>query len=117
MNINERIYRNVKALSKICGKNLKDIENEIGRTTGYLSRKNTKIDVETLIKLSEIFGVTNDELMNGDFEYELNRKVTMENLRVAVLAMRDFFAEDSAIVNFVTATLDADSDASGEVSG
>jgi len=104
MNINEKIYRNVKALAKINGLDMKDVESKIGNSAGYLSRKNTKISVETLMKLSDIFGVTTDELMRGDFEHDLKQKIALDNLREAVKAASEFFVGDG-IMMFVKNSL------------
>ena len=104
MNINEKIYRNVKALCKIYGKDMKDVENAIGRTPGYLSRKNTKIEVETLIKLAEIFEVTCEELMSGDFEHELAMKETIEGLKSAVTKATQFLTKEG-IMNIINPML------------
>ena len=98
MNINEKIYRNVKALAQINGMDMKDVEAQIGRSPGYLSRKNTKIDVETLIKMAGIFEVSSEELMSCDFERELKQKITMDNLRSAVAAASEFFNRDGILM-------------------
>jgi transcriptional regulator with XRE-family HTH domain len=101
MNINERIHWNVKALCKLKGKNIKDIEKELGRSTGYLSRKTTIIDVKMLLKLSEIFDVPTDEILHGDFNHEVVLKETVETLKSAVLNAKQYFNED-AIMNVIT---------------
>ena len=100
MNINEKIYRNTKALCKINGQSLKEIEQQIGRNPGYLSRKSTKVDVETLMKLCDLLDVTPEELMNLDFEHELEIKETMEGLKLAVQKANQYFNKDG-IMTFV----------------
>jgi DNA-binding Xre family transcriptional regulator len=100
MNINEKIYRNTKAMCKINGQSLKEIEQQIGRTPGYLSRKNTKVDVETLMKLCDLLDVTPEELMNIDFEHELEIKEIMESLKLAVQKANQYFNKDG-IMTFV----------------
>jgi transcriptional regulator with XRE-family HTH domain len=101
MNINEKIYRNVKALCKMDGKDLKDVEREIGRAPGYLSRKNTKVDVEMLMKLAELFEISPEELMNLDYEHELVLKEAVDELKSAVLRAKLYFNED-AIMNVIS---------------
>ena len=100
MNINEKIYRNVKALAAINGMDMKEVEAKIGRSAGYLSRKNSRIDAEMLVKLSEILQVSIDELMNCDFEHELKQKLVLDELAYAAIAATDFFNEDG-IITFV----------------
>ena len=93
MDINKKIYRNVKALSAIRRIDMKEVEARIGRTPGYLSRKSTKIDVETLINLAAMFGVQNDELMNGDFELEQKRIEVTNSVRETVLEAKNYISE------------------------
>ena len=105
MNVNEKIYRNVKALCKIHGKDMKFVEKDIiGKTPGYLSRKNTKIDVETLMNLSEFFDITYAQLITGDFEYELSRKETIECLKSAVTKATQFLTVEG-IMNVINPLL------------
>ena len=105
MNINEKIYRNVKALCKIMGKDMKDVETAISRTPGYLSRKNTKVEVETLMKLADIFEVTCEELISMDFEHELVIKEAIDGLKNAVINARQYFNEDG-IMNVIRPLLE-----------
>ena len=102
MNINEKIYRNVKALAEINGIDMKDIEARIGRSVGWLSRKNSKIDAETLMKLASIFEISVDELLSGNFEEELNLKIALDNLRTAVIAAAKYFDKDSSLPSIDT---------------
>ena len=101
MKANERVYRNTKALTKIAGKDMKDVEAEIGRTAGYLSRKNSKIGVDELMKISSVFGVTADELLTVDFEYELKRKEAIEKAQDVIRLAREFMSD-----NAITALVD-----------
>jgi len=100
MNINEKIYRNVKALCKIYGKDMKEVETAVGKSAGYLSRKNTKVEVETLVKLADIFEVSCDELMKCDFEHELEMKETIEDLKSAVTKATQFLTVEG-IMNVI----------------
>jgi transcriptional regulator with XRE-family HTH domain len=104
MNINEKIYRNVKALCKIYGKDMKEVETAVGKSSGYLSRKNTKVDVETLMKLAEIFEVTCEELMSSDFEHELAMKEAIEGLKSAVTKATQFLTVEG-IMNVISPLL------------
>lgn len=65
MECNKTIYRNVKTLVKIRGIHLSDIEKECGMSIGYLSRGKNLSSLH-LIKLSEIFGVSIDDLLKKD---------------------------------------------------
>ena len=104
MNVNEKIYRNVKALCKIYGRDMKAVEKEIGRTPGYLSRKSTKVDVETLINLANIFVIPFGELTSGDFEHELAKKETIEGLKSAVSKATQFLTVEG-IMNVINPLL------------
>ena len=94
MNINEKIYRNVKALAEINGIDMKDIEARIGRSVGWLSRKNSKIDAETLMKLAEILDISIEDLMLGDYEHKLKEKKALEAVSAAIVAALEFFNRD-----------------------
>ena len=100
MNINEKIYRNTKALCKINGQSLKEIEQQIGRNPGYLSRKSTKVDVETLMKLAELLEYTTDDLMYGDYERELEINEDLKSLENAVRKVKQYFNKQG-IMNFI----------------
>ena len=100
MNINEKIYRNTKALCKINGQSLKEIEQQIGRSTGYLGRKSTKVDVETLMKLCDLLDVMPEELMNRDYEYKLAMNEAFDELKSAVLNLKQYIT-DNGIKEFV----------------
>ena len=101
MNVNEKIYRNVKALCKIYGRDMKFVEKDIiGKTPGYLSRKSTKVDVETLMNLSDFFEITCEELISGDFEHELVLKEAIESLKNAVINAKQYYNEDG-IMNVI----------------
>ena len=97
MNTNEKVYRNVKALAKLGNMDMKDVEAKIGRTPGYLSRKSSKIGVDELVTLSELFGVTTDEMLNGCFEYDLKRKEAMEKVSEIVEIAKEYFREEELI--------------------
>ena len=100
MDINEKIYRNVKAICKMSGLGLNDIEQQIGRNPGYLSRKSTKVDVETLVKLCELLEYTPDDLMYGDYERELEISEDLKSLENAVRKVKQYFNKQG-IMNFI----------------
>jgi transcriptional regulator with XRE-family HTH domain len=100
MDINEKIYRNVKAICKMNGLGLSDIERQIGRNPGYLSRKSTKVDVETLVKLAELLEYTTDDLMYGDYERELEISEDLKSLENAVRKVKQYFNKQG-IMNFI----------------
>ena len=86
----EKIYRNVKALCKEKGIKLGDVEQKIGLSVGYLSRRNKKISVECLIDLADVFDLKMDDLIVKDFTTELDRKSAFISLRNSILWMKDF---------------------------
>lgn len=97
MDINEKVYLNVKALARINGIDMKDVETSIGHSVGYLSRKSTKISLEDLVKLSKVLEVSADELMYNDFQRELQRKIALEDLDSAFVKALEFFNGDALI--------------------
>ena len=96
MDINKQLYLNVKALCKANRMKMSDIENEICVTQGYLSR--TKgVSLRALIKIANIFEVSVDELLTGNFGHELEIKESVEDLKSAVRKARQYFNKDGII--------------------
>lgn len=62
------LHKNVKWLCKCRGMQMRDVEKEIGVSTGYLSRSKN-LGIDKVMKIAEIFGLTIDELMKKDFSY------------------------------------------------
>ena len=107
MDINKKIYLNVKALSVIKGIDMKDVERKIGRTPGYLSRKSTRVDVETLIKLAALFGVKNDDLMDGNWELE-QKKIEVTNALTAAVSEAKKYLSDGVLRDMLLALVSGD---------
>ena len=63
MNIRERIYENTKALAKAKGLSMKEIEDAIGVTTGYLSKVSKRLSIDKIEKLVNVLGVSFAELL------------------------------------------------------
>lgn len=98
MNLNEKIYRNVKALAAINGMNLRDIEINSGLYPGYFSRiKKRGISLDAAMNVSKELDVQMDELMNGDYEHELEKKIAMDELASAICRASEFYNEDGLI--------------------
>lgn len=97
MNVSEQIYKNVKALAAINGMDMKAVEEKIGKSAGYLSRKNRKISVDMLMDLSEIFEEPVDDLIHKDFEHELKQKTLLENLDIAFQTACEIFNPEALI--------------------
>ena len=93
MEIYERIYRNVKALAQLRGVNLGDVEKAIKRTPGFLSR-HPKISIDQLIDMAKFLGVGCDQLMNVDYEQELNAQNAREELYAAVAKAKKYFSDE-----------------------
>ena len=105
MDVNEKIYRNVKALTKINGEEMQDVEKSLGKSPGYLSRKRTKISAEMLVQLGQIFETPIEDMIGGDFERQLAIKNTIISLREAVEAARVYLSRE-AILNTVEPLLE-----------
>jgi hypothetical protein len=94
MSIREQIYKNVKALAQLNGREMKDVEKSIGRTPGYLSRKNSSLNVLDLITLAQMFNVSVDDMINGDYEKELKTHLAAETLENAVNDAIFYFSDE-----------------------
>ena len=103
MDANKQLYLNVKALCKANGMKMSDIENEICVTKGYLSR--TKgVSLSALIKIANIFDVSVDDILTGDFGKKVEIKESVEELKSAVKKTRQYFNKDK-IINIITPLL------------
>lgn len=99
MEIQETIYRNVKALAKLKHEKISDVEKEIGVSTGYLSR--TKgLGLEKVQKLACHFGKGIDDLITMDYWSVYGAEIAEDGLREAVRMMKDISSE-YAILNIV----------------
>ena len=103
MDINKQLYMNVKALCKANGMKIAYVENEICVTPGYLSRAKG-ISLNALLKIANIFEVSVDELLTGNFSHEFEIKESVEELKTAVKKARQYFNEDG-IMNVITPLL------------
>ena len=94
MDTREKVYRNVKALAAINGEPLGDVEKAIGRNPGFLSRKSAVLDVEILVTLAKMFETTVDDLINGNYELELDTQKAVKNFRDATHVLRCYFTPE-----------------------
>ena len=88
MSVNEKICRNVKALCRINGLRLMDVEKGMGKHPGFLSR-GSKISADELVYLSRQCGVTMQDLMEKDFSAELDLHEHEDKIYAAITDMRD----------------------------
>ena len=88
MSVNEQICRNVKALCRINGLRLMDVEKGMGKHTGFLSR-GSKITADELVYLSKQCGVPMQALMEKDFAAELDLHEHEDKIYAAITDMRD----------------------------
>lgn len=94
MNANERVYRNTKALAAMNDMPMADLEKKLGKAAGYLSRKRTRVDVDTLMAISEIFGVMPEELMRNDYERELHAAEATKTLEQTIISSLEYLSPD-----------------------
>ena len=86
MNYSEIFVNNVSRLLKIKGKTITQLETYCDISKGYFSRfkkKKQNIGFNTVMKATEFFGMSLDEIMNYDFKnYEISEiDKQMEELR------------------------------------
>ena len=87
-NVNERICRNVKALCKMNGVLLKDIEKSIGKNPGFLSRR-CKVTADQMVIIAQDFDITIDDLIANDYESSLKAADLDDGIYAAITDMRD----------------------------
>lgn len=94
MNIRERIYENTRALAKVKNLSMKEIEDEVGVSSGYLSKVSKHMSIEKIEKLSNVLGVSIGELTENDFLELYKKELAESELQKAVerakKAMRGF---------------------------
>lgn len=88
MSVNEQICRNIKALCRINGLRLMDVEKGMGKQPGFFSR-GRKITADELVYLSKQCGVPMQALMEKDFATELDLHKHEDKIYAAITDMRD----------------------------
>lgn len=81
MELNEKIYCNIKYLCKLNKENLGDIENSVGLSAGYFSRlsySRSSLKLDAVYEIAKHFGMTIDELIHKDIEVEKLEKRIQE---------------------------------------
>ena len=87
-NVNEKVCRNVKALCKMHGVMLKDIEKSIGKNPGYFSRR-CKVTADQMIILAQNFEISIEDLIANDYESALRMSDLDDGIYAAITDMRD----------------------------
>ena len=64
-NVNEKICRNVKALCKLYGVMLKDIEKSIGKNPGFFSRR-CNVTADQMVIIAQNFDISIEDLISRD---------------------------------------------------
>lgn len=99
-----KVYQNVKALAFLQDRQMADIEKAIGHAVGFLSRKSSTLDIDTVVQLCKVLDVSMDDLLNRDYTHELEKRTALQNLYRAVDAALPYY-EDAAVVEMVAAHL------------
>lgn len=84
MDVKERIYENAKALAKMKGIKLSDIEKQIGAAVGYLSRKSRGLTIEKAYEIARILQVSLTELTENDYWEVYKKQFAEDELKEAV---------------------------------
>ena len=87
-NVNEKICRNVKALCKMHGVMLKDIENSIGKNPGFFSRR-CKVTADQMVIIAQNFDISIEDLIANDYETALKSADLDDGIYAAITDMRD----------------------------
>ena len=93
MNTNEKICRNVKALCKINGYMLGEVEKDIGMYPGFFSR-NRNVSAELLVKIADKFEVSVMDLLNKDFQQELLEADKVDKVYAVIAEMKKEKSKD-----------------------
>ena len=89
MNTNEKICRNVKALCKINGYMLGEVEKDIGMYPGFFSRKRN-VSAELLIKIADKFEVSVMDLLNKDYQQESFETEELDKVYAVIAEMKKY---------------------------
>ena len=94
-----KVYENIKAICKYRDIRIQDVEKEIFRNQGYLSRGN--ITAEELLKISQILDVSMDSLMTKDYDREISVMNILMLVRINVKTLKDFLAKDECMKELI----------------
>lgn len=96
-----KLYSNVKALTKMKGMKLGEVEKAVGISVGYFSRHKS-VTSTVLVKLSDILEVSIDDIIKGNFVDEQQRQEMRKELQGVIRASTAFFAKDDLMKELVT---------------
>lgn len=95
------IYQNIKALSKMKGLKLGDVEKSVGLSVGYLSRHKA-ISSTVLVKLSDIFEISIDDIIRSNFVDEEQKRRIVKDLKNDISAASSFFLKSELMKEIIT---------------
>lgn len=87
----EKIYKNTKALVFMSGLEMAEVEKETGHSPGFLSRKGNSLDIDTVMKLCQILGVSLADMIERDYTEELMRMNALNAVYKAVDDALEFY--------------------------
>lgn len=99
-----KLYSNIKALTKMKGLKLGEVEKAVGISVGYFSRHKA-VTSTVLVKLSDILEVSIDDIIKGNFVDEEQRQKMRNELHEIIRVSKAYFAKDdlmkalAAIIN------------------
>ena len=96
----EQFYRNIKFLCKFNHIRMNELEKQLDISIGYLSktakhRKN--LSIEKIAKISEILGVTVDDLINRDYAKELKLPLARTDFIESYTNLRELIPREEII--------------------
>lgn len=94
------VYGNIKALAKYKGIRMQDIEKSIYRQVGYLSRGLT-LTANELMKISDILGVSMDDLMRKDYEQEIGVLNVLMLVKVNIEELHKHIGKDECMKELI----------------
>lgn len=97
MGLRERIYENTKALARLRGIKVSEVEKQIGVSVGYLSRTSKCLTVEKTYKIATLFGVTIDSLIKENYAEICKERFAEYDLRDAVKAAKEVITEPNLL--------------------
>jgi len=83
--LRKKIYSNVKALARMNGIKMREIEEKLDKSPGYFSRPGKGFTAFDLVTLSEIFHVEIKDLFSRDFAVELYQEALYFDMKDALM--------------------------------
>lgn len=93
---NAKVNANIRAICKINGQELGQIEKSIGKYPGYFS-KQRKLSAEMLFEVADAIGIDPMELITSDFSDTLAKAKAKEELMGLLKKLAKYMTQDEMV--------------------